>query len=91
MLEKRVSKIGANLDIGIEIKNQREVIRLLNILLADEYNLFTKSYNYHWNVVRKDFKERHEFFQRQHEQLDQIIDDVAEGKTVGWFDDVYFK
>lgn len=78
MLEKQVSNIRENLDIGIEVENRKEVVRLLNILLADEYILFTKSRNYHWNVVGKDFKERHEFFQQQYEQLDQIIDDVAE-------------
>jgi len=78
MLEKQGSQIRVNLDIGIEIKNRREIVRLLNILLADEYKLFTKSYNYHWKVVGKDFKEYHEFFQWQYEQLYQIIDDVAE-------------
>lgn len=78
MLEKQVSQIRENLDIGIEVENRKEVVRMLNILLADEYTLFTKSRNYHWNVIGKDFKERHEFFQQQYEQLDIIIDQVAE-------------
>jgi starvation-inducible DNA-binding protein len=51
---------------------------LLNTLLADEYVLYTKTRNYHWNVVGDSFMELHKFFEGQYEQLDEIIDDVAE-------------
>ena len=47
MLEKQVSEIRENLDIGIEVENRKEVVRMLNTLLADEYVLLTKSRNYH--------------------------------------------
>ena len=78
MLEKQINEMKENIDIGIEAENRKEVVGILNILLADEYLLFTKTRNYHWNVVGKDFKERHEFFQQQYEKLDVMIDEIAE-------------
>ena len=78
MLEKQINEMKENIDIGIEAENRKEVVGILNILLADEYLLFTKTRNYHWNVVGKDFKERHEFFQQQYEKLDGMIDEIAE-------------
>jgi len=36
--------------------------------------LFTKTRNYHWNVVGLNFSERHKFFQEWYEQIDEIID-----------------
>ncbi len=78
MLEKQINEMKENIDIGIETENRKEVVGILNILLADEYLLFTKTRNYHWNVVGKDFKERHEFFQQQYEKLDGMIDEIAE-------------
>ena len=78
MLEKQTTEMKENIDIGIEAENRKEVVSILNILLADEYLLFTKTRNYHWNVVGKDFKERHEFFQEQYEKLDGMIDEIAE-------------
>jgi starvation-inducible DNA-binding protein len=78
VLENQINKIKENVDIGIEEENRKSVIAILNTLLADEYLLFTKTRNYHWNVVGKDFKERHDFFQQQYEQLDQMIDEISE-------------
>jgi DNA-binding ferritin-like protein len=37
-----------------------------------------KTRNYHWNVVGLNFSERHKFFQERYEQIDEIIDEVAE-------------
>lgn len=78
MLEKQIDEMKENVDIGIEESSRKGVVGILNTLLADEYVLFTKTRNYHWNVVGKDFKERHEFFQEQYEKLDEIIDEIAE-------------
>jgi starvation-inducible DNA-binding protein len=46
--------------------------------LADEYLLYTKTRNFHWNVVGPHFNELHKFFETQYELLDQAIDDIAE-------------
>ena len=55
-----------------------EASHLLNGLLADEVLLLVKTRNAHWNVEGPDFHEKHVFFEEQCEQLDKIIDDVAE-------------
>ena len=78
MLDKQINEMKENVDIGIESENRKGVVGILNTLLADEYILYTKTRNYHWNVVGKDFKERHEFFQEQYEKLDEMIDEIAE-------------
>ena len=53
-------------------------VEILNTLLADEYLLYTKTRNYHWNVVGPQFNDLHNFFEAQYEALDDIVDDVAE-------------
>jgi starvation-inducible DNA-binding protein len=52
--------------------------KLLNTLLADEFVLYTKTRNYHWNVTGSTFGELHRLFNEQYDQLNQIVDDVAE-------------
>ena len=58
--------------------NGREVTRVLNNLLSDEYLLLTKTKNYHWNVTRPQFPDLHALFGTQYAQLDVLIDRVAE-------------
>lgn len=65
-------------NLGIADKNRDAVTRILNDVLADEYVLYTKTRNYHWNVQGPQFSELHKFFQVQYESLDNFIDDVAE-------------
>jgi DNA-binding ferritin-like protein len=65
-------------NIGISDQNRRAVGEMLNRLLADEYVLYTKTRNYHWNVVGPQFVQLHEFFEKQYEKLDDVVDDVAE-------------
>jgi starvation-inducible DNA-binding protein len=73
-----------NLNIGIEAKHREGVVGLLSPLLADEYVLYTKTRNYHWNVVGLQFNDLHKFFQEQYEALDDVVDEVAErARTLG--------
>ena len=65
-------------NIGISDKNRKESAEILNRLLSNEYVLYTKTRNYHWNVTAPDFSELHKFFEAQYEELDEIIDEVAE-------------
>ena len=67
-------KIG----IGVPDRDRESVGRLLNDLLADEYVLYTKTRNYHWNVVGPQFSELHKFFEAQYEELNGIVDEAAE-------------
>jgi starvation-inducible DNA-binding protein len=65
-------------NIGL-LEDQREgVVAILNTLLADEYLLYTKTRNYHWNVVGPQFNDLHKFFEAQYNELNEIVDDVAE-------------
>ncbi|HEX9678772.1 DNA starvation/stationary phase protection protein [Nitrososphaera sp.] len=65
-------------NIGIQDSDRKSVVQILNALLADEYVLYTKTRNYHWNVVGPQFNDLHRFFQAQYEALDATIDEVAE-------------
>ncbi len=65
-------------NIGLSDRNQKGAVKILNRLLSDEYVLYTKTRNYHWNVTGPDFSELHKFFETQYEELDDIIDEVAE-------------
>lgn len=64
--------------IGISEENKNAVSVQLAKLLADEYVLYTKTRNAHWNVEGPDFHSMHLFFESQYEQLDEIMDSVAE-------------
>lgn len=65
-------------NIGLSDGNRQSVIGIQNTLLADEYLLYTKTRNYHWNVVGPQFNDLHKFFEAQYEQLDDTVDEVAE-------------
>lgn len=65
-------------NIGIPEKNRQQVARQLNILLSNEYVLYTKTLKFHWNVEGKWFGSLHELFKEQYEALLNIADDVAE-------------
>ncbi|MGE3128140.1 MAG: Dps family protein [Fimbriimonadaceae bacterium] len=51
---------------------------LLSRVLAESYALMIKSHNYHWNVTGPYFKELHDLFQLQYEELFLAIDEIAE-------------
>ncbi|HEU4620739.1 MAG TPA: DNA starvation/stationary phase protection protein [Burkholderiaceae bacterium] len=65
-------------DIGIAPEERSRIVRILNALLADEVLLYVKTRNFHWNVEGPSFSEMHKFFEAQYEQLDEILDEVAE-------------
>jgi starvation-inducible DNA-binding protein len=66
------------IDIGLTDSQRDGVGRILAALLADEYVLYTKTRNYHWNVVGPQFNDLHKFFEAQYEELDDVVDEVAE-------------
>ncbi len=71
-------------NLGINDKDRAGVVKILNALLADEYVLYTKTRNYHWNVVGPQFNDLHKFFAEQYEAIDDFVDDVAErARTLG--------
>lgn len=64
--------------IGITDSNREAVAKVLAKILADETVLYTKTKNAHWNVEGQDFYDKHKFFETQFEELDGIIDRIAE-------------
>ncbi|MEW6588688.1 MAG: Dps family protein [Thermoproteota archaeon] len=66
------------INIGIADKQRKAVVGLLAKLLADEYVLYTKTRNYHWNVVGPHFNDLHKFFESQYGAIDSDIDEIAE-------------
>ena len=67
-----------NPQIGISKDNLTKVAHALNGFLADEFLLYLKTRNAHWNIEGSDFHAMHKFFEEQYEQLDETMDDVAE-------------
>lgn len=73
-------------EIGITNKNTQAVAKELGKILADEYVLYTKTRNAHWNVTGSDFYDKHKFFETQFQQLAEFVDSVAERiRTIGHF------
>lgn len=66
------------INIGLPQKSSQKVINLLSRILADQYVLYTKTRNYHWNVTGEDFSQYHKLFADQYEALGGDIDEVAE-------------
>ena len=70
--------------IGLADKTTKSVAAILNEVLSDEFVLYAKARKFHWNVTGSDFSELHKFFEAQYEQLDEIIDQVAErARSIG--------
>ncbi len=65
-------------DIDISEQNRKGVAGILVPVLCDEYVLYTKTRNYHWNVTGPHFAEYHKVFEEQYGQLSDDIDEIAE-------------
>ncbi|MFN0169689.1 MAG: Dps family protein [Bryobacteraceae bacterium] len=65
-------------NLGLNAAQRDAVVRILNSILADEYILYTKTRNYHWNVTGPRFNDLHKFFEAQYDILDESIDAIAE-------------
>ncbi len=65
-------------EIGLLDKNRDAVVKILNTTLSDEMVLLVKTRNYHWNVTGPQFNDLHKFLDTQYEELNEIVDDVAE-------------
>lgn len=67
-----------NLHIGLEESVRKQIAHKMNLLLADTYVLYTKTQNFHWNVVDHNFYSLHQFFEEQYKELAEAIDEIAE-------------
>jgi starvation-inducible DNA-binding protein len=71
-------------NIGLTEAQREGVCRVLQALLADEFVLYTKARNYHWNVIGPQFHDLHKLFEEHYEALSDMVDEVAERiRTLG--------
>ena len=63
---------------GLNDEARLEVGQILNLLLADEYVLYTTTRDYHWNVTGPEFLALHHQFEVQSVELADWIDEIAE-------------
>ena len=71
-------------NIGLNEEARREVGKMLNLLLTDEYVLYVTARDYHWNVTGPEFHSLHKQFEAQYGQVADWIDQVAERtRTIG--------
>src|SRR6185436_6006959 len=52
--------------------------QMLNAILADEFVVYVRTLNYHWNVRGMQFHSLHAFFEKLYKEQAEWIDDVAE-------------
>ena len=65
-------------DTGLVPGKSQMAAEKLNIILADEFVLYTKTRNYHWNVEGSNFMEMHKFYETMYVELEEVIDVIAE-------------
>jgi len=65
-------------NIGLSAKNLKSITSLLSAVLADAVLLYTKTRKFHWNVSGNSFMELHKLFEKQYNQLEEAIDEIAE-------------
>ena len=71
-------------NLGVAVEGLDAESAMLNKLVADESALYTKTRNYHWNIIGPDFIALHLLLEVQYEQLADFTDDVAERvRTLG--------
>ena len=53
--------------------SSKEVVKHLNIVLAETYALYLKTQNCHWNVTGPNFHSLHSMFEEQYKELETFI------------------
>ncbi|MFT4250778.1 MAG: Dps family protein [Candidatus Woesearchaeota archaeon] len=73
-------------NIGLTKEQREQAASILNVILGDETVLYQKTRNFHWNVRGKRFNDLHAFFEKEYNELETVIDDVAErARSLGVF------
>ncbi|CCH01591.1 Ferritin Dps family protein [Fibrella aestuarina BUZ 2] len=65
-------------NIGLDQDVLKKDNEILNAFLSDLHVLYIKTRKFHWDVSGPSFKEYHEFFEEQYNELEEEIDLVAE-------------
>lgn len=69
---------AASIDIGIDKAARKGIADGLSRLLADEYTLYLKTHNFHWNVTGPMFNTLHLMFETHYNESALAVDLVAE-------------
>lgn len=73
-----------DIDIGISEEKRKTIAGGLCRLLADEYTLYLKTHNFHWNVTGPMFTTLHQMFEQHYTEAATAVDDIAERiRTLG--------
>ena len=76
MRENKV--VAPPIDTGIAAGERAKIAEGLSHLLADNYTLYLKTHNFHWNVTGPMFNTLHTMFMAQYTELWNAVDPVAE-------------
>lgn len=66
------------LETGLKQEERASIVGVLSKYLADNYILYLKTQNFHWNVTGNEFFSLHKLFEGQYEDLAEAIDEIAE-------------
>ncbi len=75
---KNLKEVSSGYTHKVPSKGDMRLEKIINSILANEFSLFVKTLNFHWNVTGPRFHSIHEFLETQYRELLEIIDDVAE-------------
>jgi starvation-inducible DNA-binding protein len=73
-----MSNDAPRIDIGIDAEQRKAIAQGLSRLLADEYTLYLKTHNFHWNVTGPMFNTLHLMFEQHYTEAALAVDQVAE-------------
>jgi starvation-inducible DNA-binding protein len=77
-MSKKEKTKPAKIDTGIDDSHRKAIADGLSRLLADEYTLYLKTHNFHWNVVGPMFNTLHLMFETHYNESALAVDAVAE-------------
>lgn len=73
-----VKAAGNATETGLSENNRQAIANDLQVLLADEVVLYSKTRNFHWNVEGMHFGPLHKLFEEQYDAIAEMTDEVAE-------------
>jgi starvation-inducible DNA-binding protein len=80
MAETKEKLVNTSIDIKQETRTK--MIEMLNIHLADTFDLFSHTKQAHWNVKGREFMQLHELYDELAEILLKFVDMLAERATI---------
>ena len=69
---------SGDIDIGINGADRQRVAQALSSTLADDFTLYLKTHNFHWNVTGPMFNALHGMFEEQYTEQWKALDELAE-------------